>query len=63
MTTQSKTRYVSVKTFKNTIGKACIIHDCSTSAKVTAVNKHGGVRMPIALCLEHAEERGIIDAS
>jgi len=56
------TRYVKTKIFKRTIGKACIIHGCSTSAKVTTVNKSNG-HLEVALCLEHAEQRGLVNGS
>lgn len=56
------TRYVSVKTHKKTIGKACIIRGCTKSATVTAVNKNKHMRMDVAFCPKHAAERGIINA-
>ena len=55
-------RYISVKTHKKTIGKACIVSWCHRSATVTAVNKNQHMRMPVAFCEEHAAERSIIDA-
>ena len=57
------TRYVNTKRYKKTIGKACIVKDCSTSAKVTTVKVNCGMRMHVALCEPHAAERSLIDAS
>lgn len=57
------TRYVKVKRYKKTIGKACIVHGCTKSALVTAVNKNKHMSMPVAFCVNHAAERGIVDAA
>lgn len=57
------TRYIKIKRFKRTIGKACIVSSCHKSAKVTAEKRNGGMRMSIALCEIHAAERSLIDAA
>jgi hypothetical protein len=51
-----------VKQYKKTIGKACIVRNCSKSAKVTAVRKNNGMIMHVAHCIEHAKQGGIISA-
>ena len=56
-------RYVKTKVYKKTVGKACIISDCSTSATVVTQKIIYGMRTEVALCVEHAAERGLIDAS
>ena len=57
----TSTRYVKTKVYKRTIGKACIVRGCSKSATVTTQNKKGDTVMPVALCREHAAERGLVD--
>lgn len=57
------TRYVKTKKFKKTIGKACIVSECSKSAKITTVKVNQGMRMDLAFCPKHAAERGLIDAA
>jgi hypothetical protein len=54
-------RYVKVKTYKNTIGKACINHDCHRSATVTAERIRYGMRLSVAHCIEHALQGGLIE--
>lgn len=57
------TRYVKTKKFKKTIGKACIVHGCTKSAKITTTKVNCGMRMHLAFCPKHAAERGLIDAA
>ena len=54
------TRYVKTKRFKKTIGKACIVSECSKSAKITTVKINCGMRMELAFCPAHAFERGLV---
>ena len=53
-------RYVRTKRYKKTIGKACIVGACTTSAKVVTEKIRFGMRTEVALCETHAIERNLI---
>ena len=54
-------RYVNVKRYKRTIGKACLVRGCTRSATVTALRRdRNGFSMEVAYCVDHAEEGGVV---